>query len=103
MHGMPTGIVVVGGGVIKSEISAERDEVTVGRTVNRIIAAVELARRYPDARLVFAGRGEGDFVVRLLEKFGVSKDRVIVERESRNIVENAAFAKQLVMPKAGER
>jgi uncharacterized SAM-binding protein YcdF (DUF218 family) len=39
----------------------------------------------------------------LLEKFGVSKDRVIVERESRNIVENAAFAKQLVMPKAGER
>ena len=27
-HGPPTGIVVVGGGVIKSEISAERDEVT---------------------------------------------------------------------------
>ena len=102
-HGPPTGIVVVGGGVIKSEISAERGEVTVGRTVNRIIAAVELARRYPDARLVFAGRGEGDFIVRLLEKLGVSKDRVIVERESRNTLENAAFAKQLVMPKAGER
>ena len=102
-HGPPTGIVVVGGGVIKSEISAERGEVTVGRTVNRIIAAVELARRYPDARLVFAGRAEGDFIVRLLEKVGVSKDRVIVERESRNTLENAAFAKQLVMPKAGER
>ena len=102
-HGPPTGIVVVGGGVIKSEISTERGEVTVGRTVNRIIAAVELARHYPDARLVFAGRAEGDFIVRLLEKVGVSKDRVIVERESRNTLENAAFAKQLVMPKAGER
>jgi uncharacterized SAM-binding protein YcdF (DUF218 family) len=102
-HGTPSGIVVVGGGVIKSEISAERGEVTVGRTVDRIIAAIELARRYPDARLVFAGGGEGEFIVPLLEKLGVPRDRVIVERKSRNTVENAAFAKQLVMPKAGER
>ena len=90
-------------GVIKTEISAQRGEIAVGRTVERIIAAVELARRYPDARLVFAGGVEGDFIVRLLEKFGVSQDRVIVERESRNTFENAAFAEQLVMPKAGER
>jgi uncharacterized SAM-binding protein YcdF (DUF218 family) len=63
-HGTPTGIVVVGGGVIKSEISAERGEVTVGRTVDRINAAIELARRYPGAHVVFAGGGEGEFVVR---------------------------------------
>jgi uncharacterized SAM-binding protein YcdF (DUF218 family) len=102
-RGPPTGIIALGGGVIKSEISTERGEVAVGRTVNRIIAAVELARRYPGARVVFAGRDEADFVIRFVEKFDVSKDRVIVERESRNTVENAAFAKQLVMPKAGER
>jgi uncharacterized SAM-binding protein YcdF (DUF218 family) len=102
-RGPPNGIIALGGGVIKSEISAERGEVAVGRTVERTIAAVELARRYPGARLVFVGRVEGDIIVRLLEKFGVSKDRVIVERESRNTVENAVFAKQLVMPKAGER
>src|SRR5262249_27361099 len=81
----------------------ERGEVAVGRTADRIIAAVELARRYPGARIVFAGATESDFVVRLVEKFGMSKDRVIVERKSRNTVENAAFAKQLVMPKPGER
>ena len=102
-RGPPTGIVVVGGGVIKSEISAERGQVAVGRSVERIIAAIELARRYPGAHVVFAGGGEGDFVVRLLEKLGVPGDRVIVERKSRNTAENAAFAKQLVMPKAGER
>ena len=51
---------------------------------------------------MFAGRAEGDFIVGLLEKVGVSKDRVIVERESRATLENAAFAKQLVKPKAGE-
>ena len=102
-RGPPTGVVVLGGGVIKSEISAERGYVAVGRTAERIIAAIELARRYPGAHVVFAGGGEGDFVVRLLEKLGVPRDRVIVERKSRNTVENAAFAKQLVMPKAGER
>ena len=102
-RGPPTGVVVLGGGVIKSEISAERGYVAVGRTAERIIAAIELARRYPDAHVVFAGRGEGDFVVRLLEEIGVPRDRVIVEWKSRNTVENAAFAKQLVMPKAGER
>src|SRR5262249_2392881 len=102
-HGAPTGIIALGGGVIQSEISAGRGEVAVGRTVERIIAAAELARRYPGARVVFAGAGEGDFVIHLLEKFGVSKDRVIVEQASRNTVENAAFAKQLFMPKSGER
>ena len=102
-RGPPTGVVVLGGGVIKSEISAERGYVAVGRTAERIIAAIELARRYPGAHVVFAGGGEGDFVVRLLEKLGVPRDRVIVERKSRNTAEDAAFTKRLAMPKAGER
>jgi uncharacterized SAM-binding protein YcdF (DUF218 family) len=33
----------------------------------------------------------------------LSRDRIIVERKSRNTTENAAFTKQLVMPKPGER
>jgi uncharacterized SAM-binding protein YcdF (DUF218 family) len=102
-RGPPTGIIALGGGVIQSEISAGRGEVAVGRTVERIIATAALARRYPDARVVFAGGGEGDFVIHFLEKLGVSKDRVIVEGASRNTVENAAFTKQVVMPKPGER
>ena len=89
--------------MIKSEISADRGEITVGHTADRIIAAVELARRYPSARVVFVGKNEADFVIRLLEKLGVSRDRIIVERKSRNTIENATFAKQLVMPKPGER
>ena len=44
-RGPPAGVVVLGGGVIRSEISADRGEITVGDTANRIIAAVELARR----------------------------------------------------------
>ena len=108
----PTGIVVLGGGVIKSQISAARGEIVLGRTAERIIAAGELARRYPDARIVFTGGNsnliaggsvEADFVIRFFEELGVPRDRLIVERKSRNTVENVAFTKQLVTPKAGER
>ena len=46
---------------------------------------------------------KADFVIRFFEKLDVPQDRIIVERKSRNTVENAAFTKQLVMPKPGER
>ncbi len=101
--GPPTGIVVLGGGVVKSEIAADRGDIAVGDTFQRIFAAAELSRLYPTARIVFTGRSEGDFVVSLFEKLGVPRDRVAVEGKSRNTVENVAFTKKLVRPKAGER
>jgi uncharacterized SAM-binding protein YcdF (DUF218 family) len=52
---------------------------------------------------VFVGKNEADFVIRLFEKLGLPGDRIIVERKSRNTIENATFAKQLVMPEPGER
>jgi uncharacterized SAM-binding protein YcdF (DUF218 family) len=95
-RGPPAGIIVLGGGVIKSEISAGRGEIFVGDTADRIIAAVELTRRYPSVRIVFVGRNEADFVIRLFEKLGLPSDQIIVERRLRNTIENATFAKQLV-------
>ena len=84
MRGPPAGVVVLGGGVIKSEISADRGEIAVGDTADRIIAAVELARRYPSARVVFVGRNEADFAIRLFEKLGLPGDRIIVHSPSNN-------------------
>ena len=111
-RGPPIGIVVLGGGVIRPEMSADQGKIALGRTAERIFAAVELAHSYPNARVVFTGGSanliadgliEADLVVRFFEKLGVPQDRVIVERKSRNTAENAAFTKQLVIPKAGER
>jgi uncharacterized SAM-binding protein YcdF (DUF218 family) len=102
-RGAPAGVIVLGGGVIKSEISAGRGEISVGDTADRIIAAVELTRRYPGMRVVFVGRNEADFVIRFFEKLGLPGDQIFVERNSRNTIENAIFAKQLVMPKPDER
>jgi uncharacterized SAM-binding protein YcdF (DUF218 family) len=102
-RGPPAGVLVLGGGVIKSEISADRGEIAVGDTADRILAAVELMRRYPSARVVFVGRSEADFVARFFGKLGLPEDRIFVERKSRNTIENARFAKELVLPKPGER
>ena len=45
---------------------------------------------------------EADFVGPLLEGLGILGDRVVLEPNSRNTAENAAFTKELVKPKPGE-
>jgi uncharacterized SAM-binding protein YcdF (DUF218 family) len=79
---------------------------------DRIIAAAALARRYPNARVVFSGGSanlvsndarEADFAGAIFESLGIDKSRLIMERASRNTQENAEFSKALVKPKDGER
>lgn len=109
-RGAPDGIVVLGGAV-HPDISAARNVVALGDSAERMTVIAELARRYPDARIVFTGGSAGifggareaDYVVRLWESFGIPRERIIVERDSRTTAENAALTKKLVAPKPGER
>lgn len=55
------------------------------------------------ANLVSPGAREADYSVPILENIGISRERLIVERDSRNTYENAIFTKRLVAPKPGER
>lgn len=108
--GAPDGIIVLGGS-IHADISAERGTPVVGNAADRIIAAAALARRYPNARVVFSGGSanllandarEADYAGAIFENLGIAKSRLIMERRSRNTQENAEFSKALVAPKAGE-
>lgn len=108
---VPDGIVVLGG-VLNTDVSQERNDITFGPAAERLIAAVELSRRYPLARVVFSGGNanmlfpgtpEADVAVHFLERFGVASERIAVDRSSRNTFENAINAKQIAAPKAGER
>jgi uncharacterized SAM-binding protein YcdF (DUF218 family) len=111
-RGAPDGIVVLGG-AIEPDMSAVHGAPVFGPSIDRIIAAAELAHRYPNARIVFSGGNggldpsdqarEADFALPLLESFGITKDRLIMERRSRNTLENAEFSKAMVAPKSGER
>src|SRR5262245_35306756 len=53
-HGAPDGIIVLGGS-IDADLSEAHGSAVVRSAADRIIAAAALARRYPDARLVFTG------------------------------------------------
>ena len=71
-----------------------------------------LARRYPTARRVFAGGSgrlldEGPPESSVVELFfmeeGLDPSSLVLEKKSRNTQENASFAKEIVLPKPGER
>jgi uncharacterized SAM-binding protein YcdF (DUF218 family) len=110
-RGPPDGIVVLGG-AIDPDMSALHGAPVFGPSVDRIIATTDLAHRYPNARIVISGGNadldpgnqarEADFTLPVLESFGVTRDRLIIERRSRNTQENAEFSRIVAAPKRGE-
>ena len=70
--------------------------------------AVILARRFPNAKLVFTGGSaalvgdhltEGDVADELFRGLGIAQDRLLIERRSRTTMENAAFTQALLEPR----
>jgi uncharacterized SAM-binding protein YcdF (DUF218 family) len=110
-RGAPHGIIILGGAV-SSDVSHKRGEAVLNESAERLTVAATLARRYPDARIVFTG-GSGEIVATegteaevagpLLESFGIDRGRITLEDRSRTTIENAVFTKRLVMPRPGER
>jgi uncharacterized SAM-binding protein YcdF (DUF218 family) len=110
-RGAPHGIVVLGGAV-SPDVSHARNAVALNEAAERLTAVAELAKRYPDARIIFSGgsaamvfeeRPEAEFALQLLEDLGVARERVVAEDKSRNTIENALFSRDLAQPKPGER
>jgi uncharacterized SAM-binding protein YcdF (DUF218 family) len=105
-----TGILVLGGAEYP-RTSVARRQVTLGEGGERLLAGLELARRYPDAQLVFSGVTSviygGDHAAasvsrELFRTLGVAPERVIIEAKSRNTVENVHYSKALLRPQPGE-
>ncbi|MCJ2035481.1 YdcF family protein [Methylobacterium sp. J-068] len=106
-----TGIIVLGG-AIETRISAARRQLVVNDAAERQIAMADLARRYPQSRLVFSGGSgslggggvsESEIVGRYADTMGLPRTRLILEDRSRNTHENAAFTAEMVRPRPGER
>src|SRR5689334_13964962 len=99
--GAPDGIIVLGG-PIDPDLSAAHGMPVVHGSPDRIFASAALARRYPNARIIYTGGSpnlisndarEADFAAALYESLGIDKARLILERASRNTYENAVFSK----------
>jgi uncharacterized SAM-binding protein YcdF (DUF218 family) len=102
----PYGIIVLGG-AIDDEASAARGQTILDEGASRLTEAAILARRYPQARLVYTGGSAALFDPRwteapegrkLLVALGVDPSRIAIEDKSRNTDENARFTAALVHP-----
>lgn len=105
------GVIVLGGWQDLVPAASRGGMLATNDAGERLIAGASIARRYPDARLVFTG-GSGDPRFPDLKEtivgypatreMGLPAERVIFEDQSRNTAENAKFSYQLVKPKRDE-
>lgn len=106
----PAGIILLGG-VIDTVLSTRYGTPEMIDGAERLAATAELARRFPQAQVVITGgqgdgtgpdRPEADVAADLLVAWGVSPDRIVLERGSRNTRENAVLTYDVVQPKADQ-
>lgn len=105
------GIVVLGGAE-EPGVFATHGWPEVNGDADRLIAFAALARRYPDARLVFTGgaavaaegrsRNEADVAAAVFALLGLEPSRVEYDARAGNTIENARFAREIARPVPGE-
>ncbi|HXW25564.1 MAG TPA: YdcF family protein, partial [Xanthobacteraceae bacterium] len=100
------------GGAFETLVSTTRSDIPLNEAAERMTASAMLARRYPEARIIFTGGvgsllyggpTEGDLARRFYASLGIPASRITIEEESRDTAENAAFTWPLADPKPGER
>ncbi len=106
----PHGIIVLGG-AFDNRVAGLRDDLLLTAAAERPLALVELARRFPDAKLVYSGgtndltgklEPETNAARRLFTTLGVAPSRVIYEPHSRNTWDNATMVADLIGDIAGQ-
>ena len=105
------GIILLGG-FEDGWVSSSRNGLGLNEAAERVTEGLRLARRHPEAKVVFTG-GVGGFLAAGLEasgpvadflaEGGIARERMILERQSRNTFENAVLTRQMVQPAPGER
>jgi uncharacterized SAM-binding protein YcdF (DUF218 family) len=107
----PYGIIVLGGSI--DDVTSEaRGQTVFDEGGARVTEAVRLAKRYPEAKVVYTGGSasltpsvstEALLARRLMTELGVAPDRVTIEEKSRNTDENARFTAAIVHPEPSQR
>lgn len=104
------GIIVLGGST-NPKLTELRGQISLNGAVERLIAFADLARTYPDAKLVFTGGSgslnpgalsEADVAKEVLMIMGGDVGRIRFEREARNTFESGRKAKALALPNPSE-
>jgi uncharacterized SAM-binding protein YcdF (DUF218 family) len=105
------GIVLLGGSVEASD-SAARGSIVANESAERVLDTIQLAHRYPTARILISGGGgtvfgdgaaEAPIIAGYFKSIGIDPARILVEDRSRTTAENATFSRELAKPREGER
>jgi uncharacterized SAM-binding protein YcdF (DUF218 family) len=100
------GIIVLGGS-INAETSEAWQQLEMYYSAERLTTFIELARRYPDAKLIFTGGNasinrnkptEASILNLHWHQLGLDPERIQFENQAKNTAENAYFTKQLAKP-----
>jgi uncharacterized SAM-binding protein YcdF (DUF218 family) len=111
LDGKVDGIVVLGG-VISPIVTESRDQIALTDGAERLIEFAELARRYPNAKLLYSGGPhslrrpdlrEAHIARHVLDKMAIDTTRIMFEDESRTIFESARQSTVMARPTPEER
>lgn len=113
LHALPAKVdgIILLGGAVDPERTAEYGQVALNRSGARVTETLQLAQRYPAARIVLSGgvggllnepTTEAAATAQLLTELGIAANRLVIEDKSRTTHENAVFSKRIVDPKPGE-
>ena len=103
------GIILLGGS-IDAETSEAWQQLETNYSAERLTSFIELARSYPDAKLIFTGGNasldrDKPTEARVLKlhwlQSGLDPQRIQFENQARNTAENAYYTKQLANPRQG--
>lgn len=105
------GIILLGGSVESSD-SAARGRLVANESAERVLDTIELAHRYPQARILISGGGgtvfgdgvgESPIIAAYFKRIGIDPTRIIIEDKSRTTSENAIYSREIVKPAESER
>jgi uncharacterized SAM-binding protein YcdF (DUF218 family) len=104
------GIVVLGGS-FDTRVAKSRGEPELNEAADRITVGMALARRFPEAKLIFSGGVAALFdddiaevvsAKQIFADLGLAEDRLLLEGRARNTAENAVYTKEMANPQPGE-
>ena len=105
------GILILSGGTIPF-LTKEYDQISLNSSVERLTESIQLMKKYPKAKAVFAG-GTGsiqypdlshsDVAKKFYESLGVNIQNIHFDNKSRNTYEHFVFAKKKFDPNKDEK
>lgn len=104
------GIILLGGAE-QPQITQQRQQPSSILAASRHFVFADLAKKYPDAKLVFCGGGglvdgqmpEADVARGIMQSLGVDIARVTFEKTSRTTYENAVNCLAMMAPQSGQK